>query len=139
MATEQAAGGGRPSRVLDASLLAFDLQAELGRLRGEEAWQRERRNAITLMKGPRLRVVLVAMQAGAQMHTPHADGPLSVLPLSGRIALRAAGQRQEAVGGHLLTLEHAVEFAIEAVEESAFVLTLAFEGHNAGPPGHGRS
>ncbi len=136
---DEVATGGRESRVLDAAMLAFDLQGEAERLRGEDAWRQERRNAITLVKGPRLRVVLATMQAGTRMHAPHPDGPLSLLPLSGRIALQAAGKREEASPGHLLTLEDALPYDVEALEEAAFLLCIAFEGHNAGQPGHGRS
>lgn len=136
---ERAETGGRESRVLDAAVMAFDLQGEVERLRGEEAWQKERRNAITLMKGPRLRVVLATVQAGTRMHAPHPDGPLSLLPLSGRVALQAAGKREEAGAGRLLTLADDLPYDIEALEESSFLLCIAFEGHNAGQPGHGVS
>jgi quercetin dioxygenase-like cupin family protein len=137
--SDQTGGGGRESRVLDAEVLSFDLRREGERLQREEAWRIERRNAITLMKGPRLRVVLEAMQAGTRMHAPHADGAVTLLPLSGRIALHAGQQRREAGPWDLLSLERFVPYEVEALEESVLVLTIAFEGHNAGQPGHGRS
>ena len=135
----QAGSGARESRVLDAPVLSVDLQRELERLRAEDAWKTERRNAITLMKGPLLRVVLEAMQAGARMHVPRVDGPSTLMPLSGRIALVADGRRTEAGPWTLLSLATHATYEVEALEESAFILTLSFEGHNAGAPGHGRS
>lgn len=136
---DRAGSGARESRVLDAPVLSVDLRRELERLHGEDAWKTERRNAITLMKGPLLRVVLEAMQVGARMHVPRVDGPSTLVPLSGRIALLADGRRAEAGPWTLLSLETHVSYEVEALEEAAFVLTLSFEGHNAGAPGHGRS
>ncbi len=122
---------GREPRVLDASVLAFDIPRELERLRAEPAWTVERRNAVTLLKGSRLRVVLQVMQAGSRLQVPHADGPITLLPLSGRIALRAGELRQEAGPWCLLALQRRVAHEVEALEESVVVLTIAFEGHDA--------
>lgn len=133
------ASSGRESRVLDAPVLEVDLRRELERLHGEDAWRVERRNAITLLKGPLLRVVLEAMQAGARMSVPRVDGPSTLVPLSGRIALLAEGRRTEAGPWTLLSLETHVRYEVEAIEEAAFILTLSFEGHNAGAPGRGKS
>lgn len=56
---------------------------------------------------------------------PHrAPGPLTLHVLSGRVRLRAAA-REAALGpGALVALERAVEHDVEALEESALLLTL---------------
>ena len=62
---------GREPRVRDATVLAFDLRQELAQLRAEPAWLVGGRNAVTLLKGPRLRVVLQALHAGSRLLVPH--------------------------------------------------------------------
>src|SRR5512143_1289250 len=53
-------------RSLDQPVMTFDLPAIVADLKQEPTWQTARRNAVTLLKLPRLRVVLVALQAGAE-------------------------------------------------------------------------
>lgn len=122
---------GREERIRDAAVLSFDLTDEAQRLHGEARWSEHGHNAVTLLKAPRLRVVLEAMQTGRKMHVPHADGPITLLPLSGRVVLRAGDIVQEAGPSCLLALQPRIEHEVEALENSVVILTIAFEGHGA--------
>ena len=54
-------------RSMDQPVMTFDLPAILADLKQEPTWRTARRNAVTLLKQPRLRAVLVALQGGAQL------------------------------------------------------------------------
>lgn len=61
---------GSPQRAaprLDSPVQTFDVAAEVEKLRTEESWRRNRRNARTLVKEPDFRVVLVALHDGARL------------------------------------------------------------------------
>jgi hypothetical protein len=54
-------------RPMRGPLQSFDLDAEVARLREEEAFRGGRRNAITLRKGEGMSVVLLVMGAGDRL------------------------------------------------------------------------
>jgi len=108
-------------------LMEFDLPAEIDRLRAEKTWATGQ-NAKTLLKYDDFRVVLTALQAKARMPEHKTEGRISVHVLSGHIHLRAAGRTFSLRPGSLLALDHGVPHSVQALEESAFLLTIAWPG-----------
>ena len=99
----------RPDRPVEVPLLHLQLSEQLERLRQEPTWRTSGRNAITLAKEPALRVVLM----------------LTFHVLTGSVTFRA-GARVESLGsGELIVLESTVAHEVEALEESACLLTIA--------------
>ncbi len=107
--------------------MEFDLAAEVHRLRDETTWSTGQ-NARTLLKYDDFRVVLTALQANMKIPEHKTDGRISVHVLSGHIQLRACGRTFSLRPGGLLALDHGVAHDIEALEESAFLLTIAWPG-----------
>jgi quercetin dioxygenase-like cupin family protein len=110
---------------MDAPLLTFDLPAVLAQLKREDTWAHTPRTGITLLKGQRLRVTLVALHAGTTIPSHQADGPITVQVIEGTLMFRTEAQTLRLQAGHLVTLQGGMPHALEAVEESAFLLTLA--------------
>ena len=117
---------GRPGRHLADPLQALDLVEELARLREEATWQRTGRHARTLVKDTDLRVVLIALRAGNRMEEHHAPGRITIQTLAGRLALRVGEQTVALPAGRVLTLGPGIPHDVEAREESAFLLTIAW-------------
>lgn len=116
-----------PERSLDAPLLTFDIPALLTQMKQESRWQTGNRNAITLLKAQRLRVVLVAMHASTVIPLHHADGPISVQVVEGCLVF-SAGSRDVTLGkGQLLTLQPGIAHGLRAIDECAYLLTIASE------------
>ena len=107
--------------------LEFDLATEVDRLRREATWK-SGRNARTLMKYADLRVVLTALQAHTRIPGHRSEGRISVHMLSGHIRLNACGRTFDLLPGSLLALDQGATHDIEALEESAFLLTIAWPG-----------
>jgi quercetin dioxygenase-like cupin family protein len=116
----------RPAQRLDAPILTFDLFEELEQLRREETWQRETHNANTLVKEPDLRVVLIALKTGGRLGEHHSSGRLTIQTISGQIRLHLPDQTVDLPAGHLLALDSQIAHDVEALEESAFLLTIAW-------------
>jgi len=116
----------RPAQRLAGATLTFDLGAELEQLRQEESYRAGDRNARTLVKEGGLRIVLTALQAGARLREHSAPGPISVQTLAGRIRLHAADETVDLPVGGLLALDRNVAHDVEALEDSAFLLTIAW-------------
>ena len=112
----------------------FDLAAELADLRRSARPGRHGVHARTLVKQPDLRAVLVALEPGGRLAEHHAPGSITVQVLAGRLRFGAAGRVVDLVAGQLLTLGGAITHEVEATEESAFLLTIAWPGGDAAAP-----
>ena len=107
--------------------LQFDLVSELQQLRGEESWQRETgRSSKTLAKYPDFRIVLVLMKANTQMKEHRAEGRISIHHLLGKICVHLPDQKVNLTEGQLLVLDCGMVHDVEALEESAFLLTVSW-------------
>jgi len=114
----------RPDRPTRVPLLHVSLAEHLERLRQEPTWRAKGHNAITVTKEPGLRLVLMLFGKGSRLAEHQAAGPLTLHVLSGSVAFRA-GDRAETLGaGELVVLEPAIQHEVEALEESACLLTL---------------
>ena len=115
----------RSERPLHGPLQRFDLDAEVGRLMEEGAWQRGQRNSITLRKGEGMNVVLVAMKAGDRIEEHAAPGPSSLSVREGRIRFMVAEEVAEAGPDTLLTCDADVRHKVEALSDAVCLLTIA--------------
>jgi quercetin dioxygenase-like cupin family protein len=122
----RAPGHAQVSQRLRQSPAHCDLVAEMELLRGEPAYARAGRNAKTLVKRSDFRVVLTAIRAGTRIARHQAPGPVTVQALSGRIRLHLGERQVELVAGHLLSLEPGEPHDVEALEDGAFLLTIAW-------------
>jgi len=108
-------------------LLQIDLDHELQQLRREDSWQRETgRSSKTLAKYPDFRIVLILMKSGTRMRQHRAEGRISIQQLRGRVCIHLTDRKVEVSAGHLLVLDCGVLHDVEALEESALLLTISW-------------
>jgi quercetin dioxygenase-like cupin family protein len=103
---------------------SFDLASTDRELRQEHPYLQTGHTARTLVRESDLRVVLIAMKAGARMAEHRVDETAAVHLLQGNLRLRLPGRVVELAAGQLLILERAIPHDVEAVVESSFLLTL---------------
>jgi quercetin dioxygenase-like cupin family protein len=114
---------------LASPLLRFNLPEELRRLRSEASWRRGTgRSSKTLAKYPDFHIVLVLMKANTQMNKHHVDARISIYCLKGRLRVRLLNQVVEVPAGELMALDYAIPHKLEALEESAFLITISWPG-----------
>ncbi len=118
-------GAVRSPGPLESPILSFDLKAEIEGLRGENGWQAGR-DSKTLVKHPDFRVVLTVLKSGARLHEHKAAGRISVQAVAGHIRMHVQDKVFDLPAGHLLALERALPHDVEALEDSAFLLTIAW-------------
>ena len=119
----------RPPHEVREPVTALNLLDEAAALRREPSWEQSDRNAKTFVKAADLRLVLTTLKQGAIVKEYRAPGSAVVQTLSGRIRLRLPGQTVELPTGALVVLEPSLPHDVEALEESAFTITIAW------PPG----
>ena len=108
-------------------LLQIDLERELQQLRREDSWQRETgRSSKTLAKYPDFRIVLILMKSGTRMRQHRAEGRISIQQLKGQVCIHLADRKVNVSAGQLLVLDCGVLHDVEALEESALLLTISW-------------
>ncbi len=107
----------------------FDLAAaDLG-LRSEAAYNRDGHTARTLVREPAMRVVLVVIRAGAKIDEHRSGDTASIHALTGHIRLGLPDHTVDLAAGRLLVIAPGVTHGVEAVSDSAFLLTRARGEH----------
>lgn len=110
------------------TMIHTNIRDEIEKLRNTAAWQQSAgRSSETLVKYADLRIVLVLMKQGSHMNDHHADGPISVHCLQGKIRLHLPnGQGVELIPEGILALDRGMKHDVEALEESAFLITISW-------------
>jgi quercetin dioxygenase-like cupin family protein len=107
------------------TFLEFDLTRELEQLAAEPEWKNGQ-NARTLVKYDDLRVVLTALKAQARLPEHRTEGRISIHVVSGHVHVRADGRTFDLRVGGLVALDRGVPHDVMALEDSAFLLTIAW-------------
>jgi quercetin dioxygenase-like cupin family protein len=110
---------------MEIALRILRFQDQIATLKKEPAWQQGERVARTLVKQGRLSVVLTLMRAGAALREHRAEGAVTIQCLTGRMILHAHGTSVELTEGEMAALDSGIEHSIDAVSETAFLLTIA--------------
>jgi quercetin dioxygenase-like cupin family protein len=84
------------------------------------------RRSETLLKAPTLRVVLVTMRAGAELHEHTAPGLVTIQALSGAFVVLVGGEARTLPSGAWIALEAGARHAVRAAADGAFLLTIAW-------------
>lgn len=107
--------------------IRFNLQEEMKKLRVASTWaQPTGRSSATLVKHEDLRVVLTLMRKSSRIAQHRAEGSISIQAIQGRIRLYISDKEIcELASGDVLALQAGLEHDVEALEESAFLLTIA--------------
>ncbi len=103
---------------------SLDLDAEIIALRSGSEWK----NGIArkaLLRYPDFQITLRLMRAHARIPEHYNPGRVSVQTLLGHIRMQANGQVFDLPQGRILVLDRSVTHDVEALEESAFLLTVS--------------
>jgi len=128
--SEELTPKGQELAALTAPLLTFKLGNEIQRLRRQEHWLKDGRISETLVKYSDFRIVLILMQAGTLMQEHKADARISIHGLSGRLMVHLPEKSIELTAGDLLVLEKCLPHDVNALEDSAFLLSISWPHGN---------
>ena len=126
-ATHQARHAAHDNFLAQGGQVAVDIRAEIARLKREPAWADNDRHGSSLVKGDGINVALMLLKAGAKLQEHHTRAPITLQVIDGRINFVANGKTQAVTSGMLVALDRAIEHSVEALEESAIVLTVGGE------------
>jgi quercetin dioxygenase-like cupin family protein len=122
----------RAGHIVSGGGGVFCLADEVGDLLQDLRRSSGGRSGKTLAKAAGLRVTLVVLESGVTLDPEAAAGGASVHVLDGRIAVQCDAQRCELGPGELIALGQNLREPVQAIERSAFLLTVAWpEGAGA--------
>jgi quercetin dioxygenase-like cupin family protein len=102
----------------------IDLGAEIEGLRREQAWQTGISRK-SLVRYPDFRISLIAIKTSMRIEEHQNQGRISVQTVAGHIQMHALGKVFDLPRGKVLVLDRAVRHDVEALEDSAFLLTVS--------------
>jgi len=111
-------------RTLRAPMLSFSIEKEIEKLQNETVWKEGDRNAVTLQKNSRLRVVLISLRKNTTLKEHKVEGPITLYMISGKISFIADDEKINAGANELIVLEKAIPHDVEALEDAVFILTI---------------
>lgn len=106
--------------------LVFHVAEEVASLRRDLEHASGGRSAKTLAKIEGLRVTLVLIKQGFELNPEATAGGASLEVLSGRLRVNAEGEPLDVHAGQLIVLADNLRETITALEETAFLLTVAW-------------
>jgi quercetin dioxygenase-like cupin family protein len=112
---------------LSAPVIMKNVWYEIEKLKNAPSWQLTAgHSSETLAKYPVLTLVLVLMKATTRMGNHLVPGLSSVYLIQGRIEVRLfEGQARHLNAGEILLMDEGIPCEVHALEECAFLLTIA--------------
>jgi quercetin dioxygenase-like cupin family protein len=111
-------------RTVDAPIVPINIPDFIKRIKKEKAWDKNDRNAITVFKSDKLRIILVAMHKKAVMTTERPENIFSVQVLEGKLRLLANDKKIDVREEEIFVLHANIPYAIEALRKCVFLLTV---------------
>ncbi|WPP47994.1 cupin domain-containing protein [Catalinimonas niigatensis] len=113
----------------NSPLLTYNFPSLIQQMKQEGSWEKSGRSAKTLYKADAMRIVLNTMKAGTEIKTHQANGPISVQVIEGQLKFSTEKESQVLNKGEMLTLQPHIRHSVEAIEETAFLLTIGTSGN----------
>jgi quercetin dioxygenase-like cupin family protein len=111
-------------RILDASLMQFDLDGEIEKIKHEKNWMEGCQSAKTLVKSENMSLLLIAMHMGDEMKMHRFNGPITLHVVEGNIQFLTRQNCVSIKEGQLITLQKKIPHNLVAKMSSIFLLTL---------------
>ncbi len=108
--------------------LPFDLAGEIESLHTNPDWSTKGIARKPVVRYPDFHITVIAMKANSRIEEHHNPGRISVQTITGHIRMHAANQTFDLPKGRVLVLDRAVRHDVEALQESAFLLSAAVPG-----------
>lgn len=111
-------------REIDSPVLLMDIPELTEQLKDENAWKENDRNAITVFKTDKMRIVLVALHKAATMKTERPENIFSLQVLKGKVKVTTGLTSTEVEKQKIVVLHEQIPYSITALKKSTFLLTL---------------
>ena len=109
-----------------SGMFSLNIASEINRLKSAAEWQSTERHAVSLVKDTSLNILLMVLKRGARLHEHRTKGPIALQVVAGSIRFKTDAERLVSAG-EMIALDRNIAHSLEAVEESAILLTTAMD------------
>jgi quercetin dioxygenase-like cupin family protein len=109
---------------LDQPMMAFAIAEEISKIKADQRAAHQGKRSAVLAKNEHVRIVLAVLSRGETLHEHATEGQITVNVVEGAIRFNALNERVRLTAGGLLTLQPGIRHSVEALEDSAFVITV---------------
>jgi len=109
---------------LDEPMMTFLIPEEIAKIRADQRSANQGKRSHVLAKNEHVRIVLAVLSGGEVLQEHETEGQITISMVQGAIRFNALGKRETLAVGGLLTLQPGIRHSVEALEDSAFVITL---------------
>lgn len=110
-------------RIIDAPYVIADIDDRIDQLKDEKAWEKNDRNAITLVKNEKMTIVLSCLRDGAAIPDNSVDGVLTIEVVKGEIAVTTDVDKYRLKKRSLISFRPNVVHHIKAEGKAVLLLT----------------
>ena len=112
-------------RIIDAPVLLIDVSEYIDQITREETWSINDKNAITIFKTEKIRLLLIGMHKGAEMHTDRPENILVLQLLKGRLFFTSNEKHLTIKRDQVLVVHENIYYSLKATHESFFLLMVS--------------
>jgi mannose-6-phosphate isomerase-like protein (cupin superfamily) len=102
----------------------FDVPAIIEDLKKQQNWLNGEISSVILLSSPTIKVLLTLMHEGTEVISYQADDSVTFQVIDGSMILHIGDESILIREGEMLTLDEKLKYSFDAVEETAFLLTL---------------
>lgn len=122
MTTEHKRQALRPAA---GGMVTIKIADEIAHLRDAAEWTSGDRHAVSLVKDDALNVLLMILKKGSHLHEHSTKGPITVQVVSGSVRFSSGSDHRTISAGEIVALDRDIPHRLEALDESALILTTA--------------
>jgi quercetin dioxygenase-like cupin family protein len=111
-------------KKLDQPMMAFAIAEEISKIKADQPSTNQGKRSAVLAKNEYVSIVLAVLARGEALQEHQTEGQITVTVVQGAIRFDALNERVRLNAGGLLTLRPGIRHSVEALEDSAFVITV---------------
>ncbi len=109
---------------LNESLLTFDLQSLIGKMKHKHSWETGELNAMILLKRPDKQIVLTALHEGSEINSFQSNDSITFQIIEGKLKFNTQKESVTLDQGQLLTLHENIKYSLSTGEDTVFLLII---------------
>ena len=114
-------------RIIDAPIVLIDLEKYSRQLTEEDAWKKNGRNGITILKTSGLTMVLVLLHTDTELPDNLIDGHITIQVIEGALECTIETVTMQLQKQQIISLHPGIIHSIRAVEKSLLLITNKVE------------
>ena len=118
-------------RVIDAPIVVIDLEKYSQQLTDEDAWKKNGRNGITVLKTSGLTMVLVWLHNNTELIDNNIDGHITIQVIEGAVECIIETGTVQLKKQQIISIHPGIVHSIRAVEKSLLLITNKAEEENS--------